>query len=206
MIEKPIDRNGSVALQNLHADPKLILEMAAGVEDPDLLAKKYGYPEVRWELLKNDPAFKQAVEVKRSELQRSGYIFKTKAALCAEDLLEDIYEQAKDPETPLTQKLDAFKTFTKLGGLEPKEEKQVATGPGFQITINLGEQSVTLGSNNVVDVTDVTEIKPENVTAVTNLPAGSPDELPEPPPHIGKTLDFDGLGLIFEENDDEENK
>lgn len=185
---------GSLAIQNLHADPKFILELASGLEDGDLLAKKYGYPEARWLKLKEDPAFQLAVEQKRTELKNTGYIFKTKAALCAEDLLEDIYTRAKDPDVPLTQKLDAFKTFTKLGGLEPKEDKNVAVGPGFQITINLGEQSVTLGGENVTTVTEFTDVEDKNVMAITN---SEENMLPSAPEHVKKTLDLSALDEIM---------
>jgi len=33
-----------------------------------------------------------------------------------------------------------------VGNLEPKEDKNAQSGPGFQIQINLGGQSLSLGS------------------------------------------------------------
>lgn len=194
---------GSLAIQNLHADPKFILELASGLEDGDTLARKYGYPEARWLKLKDDPAFQLVVEQKRTELKNTGYVFKAKAALCAEDLLEDIYTRAKDPDTPLTQKLDAFKTFTKLGGLEPKEDKNVAVGPGFQITINLGDASVTLGGENVTQVTEFTDVEDKNVMAITH---SEEKELTDVPEHVTKVLDLSMLDDIMAGVTDEKDK
>lgn len=84
-------------------------------------------------------------------MKANGFVFRTKAQLAAEDLLEDVYIMAKDSEATLPQKLDALKTFAKLGELEPKPDKSAAAGGGFSITINLGDKTLTLSQEKVVE-------------------------------------------------------
>jgi hypothetical protein len=67
----------------------------------------------------------------------------------AGDILDQVYLLASSSDASLSQKHEVLKTLSKLGGLEPKEEKQVHTGPGFSISIDLGGgQSISL-SNGV---------------------------------------------------------
>lgn len=84
-------------------------------------------------------------------MKANGFVFRTKAQLAAEDLLEDVYIMAKDSEATLPQKLDALKTFAKLGELEPKPDKNSAVGGGFSITINLGDKTLTLSQEKAVE-------------------------------------------------------
>ena len=145
----------------LSIDPKFIFELAAGLEEPDHIATRYHYTAEAWESLKNDQNFMKVVESKRAELQKTGYTFRLKAALAAEDLLDEVYIGAKSIDASLSAKLEAFKYLTKIGNLEPKEDKQVATGPAFSIKIDLGGSSITIENTqkeaqntmeNVIDV------------------------------------------------------
>lgn len=143
-----------MSLPILNIDPKFVLELAAGLEDPDTIAPRYGYTQDKWDDLKTDEHFTKLVEAKRTELQKSGYTFRLKAALAAEDLLDDVYIGAKSIDATLSAKLEAFKYLTKLGGLEPKEDKQVAQGPAFTINIDLGAgitQKITIEPQDEVE-------------------------------------------------------
>ena len=69
----------------------------------------------------------------------------------ASDLLDQVYVQAASSGASLNQKHDVLKTLIKAGGLEPKEERAVNTGPTFSISIDLGDgQMVSLSNNNSV--------------------------------------------------------
>lgn len=128
------------------ADPRLVLEIAQGIEHPDIIASRYDLSIPQWEKLRADPAFQMQVENRRAELKREGHSFRAKCALAAEDLIGDVYVMAKAKDTGLTSKLDAAKWFAKMGNLEPKEEKSSALlGAGFSITIDMGDgKSVTM--------------------------------------------------------------
>jgi hypothetical protein len=154
----------------LTLDPKFIFELAAGLEEPDHIAKKYHYTDEAWSALSQDENFRKVVDSKRHELQKSGYTFRLKAALAAEDLLDEVYVGAKSPDASLSAKLESFKYLTKIAGLEPKEDKGVVAGPGFSIKIELGDNSITI-NQNPQDAMKTIDIIPE-------------DDLPEAPTHL----------------------
>jgi hypothetical protein len=157
-----------MSLPILNLDPKFVLELAAGLEDPDKIATRYAYQPDAWQSLKNDEHFRKVVEAKRTELQKSGYTFRLKAALAAEDLLDDVYIGAKSIDASLASKLEAFKYLTKLGGLEPKEDKQVQQGPAFTINIDLGggiTRNVTIETTDAIDTDDLPTL-PAYLTAL----------------------------------------
>lgn len=130
------------------ADPRLVLEIAQGLEHPDVIASRYNLTIPQWERVKADPAFQMQVENRRAELKREGHSFRAKCALAAEDLIGDVYVMAKAKDTGLTSKLDAAKWFAKMGNLEPKEEKSSSLlGAGFSITIDMGDgKSITMST------------------------------------------------------------
>lgn len=132
-------------------NPNIIVELAMGMEPPLALLARYGYnPEQAGTLLSNELIQRQ-IESKRAELKSQGIVFKTKALMAAEDILEDVYVEAKMQETPLPQKLDALKFFAKAAGVDQVQSASGAAGGGFNITINLGDKSVTLTEEKVVN-------------------------------------------------------
>jgi hypothetical protein len=88
--------------------------------------------------------------------------------------LDEVYIGAKSVDASLSAKLEAFKYLTKIGNLEPKEDKQVATGPTFSIKIDLGDNSITINQEAQAQP-DTIDITPE-------------DELPEVPTYIKDLL------------------
>lgn len=132
-------------------NPNAIVELAMGMEAPLSVLARYGYtPEQAGTLLSNEFIQRQ-IEAKRAELKSQGIVFKTKALMAAEDILEDVYVEAKAQDTPLPQKLDALKFFAKAAGVDQVAQTSGAAGGGFNITINLGDKSVTLTEEKVVN-------------------------------------------------------
>lgn len=132
-------------------NPNVIVELAMGMEAPLSVLARYGYnPEQAGALLSNEFIQRQ-IEAKRAELKSQGIVFKTKALMAAEDILEDVYVEAKAQDTPLPQKLDALKFFAKAAGVDQVAQTSGAAGGGFNITINLGDKSVTLTEEKVVN-------------------------------------------------------
>lgn len=156
-------------------DPKFIFELASGIEEPAHVAKRYHYTEEAWQSLQQDESFRKVVEAKRTELQKSGYTFRLKAALAAEDLLDEVYLGAKSPDASLSAKLESFKYLTKIANLEPKEDKNAVSGPSFSIKIDLGDNSITINNSPAATT------QGENIIEMD-------DELPTPPAYLQNLL------------------
>lgn len=141
----------------LDVPQELILAVAIGLEEPEEIASRYGFVGDRWEKLKNWKPFTDAVAKQRAELEVSGVTFKIKAKALTEDVFEDAYKIARGNDATLMQKLEFIKLGAKLGDMEPKASTQVQAGPGFSITINLGDmskkaQTIDMSEQDVDDV------------------------------------------------------
>ena len=142
---------------------EMVLALAQGLEDPADVALRCGFTSDQWSKLENYKPLQVAVAAKKAELEKDGWIVRQKAAMGADMLLDQVIVQAMNNETSLGAKLEVFKTLVKVGNLEPKEDKTASAGPGFQIQINLGDQSVSLGTSapsrlpkaDVIDVLDL---------------------------------------------------
>jgi len=89
----------------------------------------------RWALM---PAFRKALADAAKEIRENGSTFRGLCRSIAEDWLSELDTALHNPVIQFTSKLDAFKTLTKLAGLEPKEEKvQPNAGNMVNIQINL---------------------------------------------------------------------
>lgn len=150
-------------------DPKLVLEVASGLEDPAAIALRYGFDAAAWEKLSTWQPFINEITAKRIELEKSGYVFRMKSAMLAEDLLGDVYTRAKAHDVALTLKLDALKLLSKLGDLEPKAAPagSVLAGQGFSITIQLPGAAPALPvylKHKPVETFDVIDVEPSKET------------------------------------------
>lgn len=132
-------------------NPNIIVELAMGVESPLSVLARYGYDADKAGTLLSNELVQRQVEAKRAELKSQGIVFKTKALMAAEDILEDVYTEAKMSDTPLPQKLDALKFFAKAAGVDQVQQTSAGAGGGFNITINLGDKTVTLSEEKVVN-------------------------------------------------------
>lgn len=119
----------------LDVPAQMVMEIACGMEDPLVIARRYGFTDVEFDSLCQWPVFNQQVESKRAELKASGHTFRLMTGWMAEDLAKDLYRQAKGTDATLPQKHEVFKTMAKLADYEPKQSAQVAAGPGFSIQI-----------------------------------------------------------------------
>lgn len=119
----------------LDVKSEMVMEIACGMEDPLVIARRFGFTDVEFGALCQWPEFNRQVEAKKSELKASGHTFRLMAGWMAEDLAKELYRQAKGIDATLPQKHEVFKTFAKLADYEPKANAQVATGPGFSINI-----------------------------------------------------------------------
>ena len=129
-----------------------------------------------------------------AELERrraDGSLIKMKARMLLEtEGLPAVFGMLKSEKVPEALKLEANKFLMKLGDLEPKQSQQVATGPGFSITINLGEsnepKTVSVAPASIAEVSSDDEVV-EGELVETIL--SSVEELP-PAPTQFKIPDF----------------
>lgn len=151
---------------------EMVASIALGMEDELIVAARHGFTVEQTNELLTKPWFQLQVAAKRSEFEKNGVTFKTKAAWMASDLLDQVYMQAKSNDASLAQKHDVLKTLIKAGGLEPKDETKKDFGPTFAISIDLGGgQSISL--TNAVNKTLHNNIEPQ----VLDVPAKIiPDE------------------------------
>jgi hypothetical protein len=135
---------------------EMILALAIGMEEPDQIASRYGFEGFDWKKLQAWKPFNDAVAKQKAELEQNGVTFRIKAKALTEDVFEDAYKIARSNDATLLQKLEFIKLGAKLGDMEPKASAQVASGPGFSITINITDPPKKA---EVVDAEPVEEIK-----------------------------------------------
>lgn len=130
--------------------------MAIGMEEPDQIASRYGFEGIEWRKLQTWKPFNDAVAKQKAELEQNGVTFRIKAKALTEDVFEDAYKIARSNDATLLQKLEFIKLGAKLGDMEPKASAQVASGPGFSITINITDPPK---KPEVVDVETVEQVE-----------------------------------------------
>lgn len=132
----------------LDVPPKFILEIASGVREPSEVAEEYGYSPEQWEDLKILEPFVKLVDTKKAELKATGWTFRLKSAMAAEDILEDVYVAAKDQGASFHTKLESLKFFARAAGIDAPNKDEEQVGNKFSITINLGGgEMVQVGIN-----------------------------------------------------------
>lgn len=144
----------SQSAQLLGLDPKLVFDLAARVDPPDVIAATYGLdPQYLAEVMET-PHVRSLITAKRKELDDSGFVLAQKAKLMFEDLLPDVYKKAKSENTTLSGVLEAAKFMRTVAGLD-KQDVAAGAGEKFSITIQFsgsGPQA-TAHTPTVIDVT-----------------------------------------------------
>lgn len=146
------------AQQVVEVPAAMILQIATGMEDEYDIAERFHFDRERYDALKKWEPFQKQIAEKRAELQHNGVTFRIQSAYMAEDLAKDVYKLAKSNESTFLQKLEAFRTFTKLADLEPKANAVASTGPAFSITIQLSPptpQEKVIDGTAQVDVAEL---------------------------------------------------
>lgn len=122
--------------------PTLPLELALREKTPAELCEAYGLSHEDWDRLRQDPLFIKAVKEYVEELKQDGMSFKLKARMQAEVLLNTSFRliHAHNDDVPPNVKADLIKFTIRAAGLDGSKDpaQQGATGPAFNIQINLG--------------------------------------------------------------------
>lgn len=135
-----------------------VVDVALGMEPPETILSRYGLTGSQIKSLLAFQPFQTQVDRCRAELQSSGVMFRTKNALLAELMQEDIYRTASNKNTPLVQKLEAYRTFARFGALDPgnnPQANQSSGNGGIVLNINFGQtapsQTITIDAEPVVE-------------------------------------------------------
>lgn len=127
--------------------PEMLFYLALGREDELVVASRYGFTVEAYHRLCELRPFQVALASQRAQLDKDGITFQVMAAMQAAELRDKTWIQAMGAEVSLPQRLEALKTFARLGNLEPKEVKGPSAGTGFSIQINLGDKSISMTNN-----------------------------------------------------------
>ena len=119
-------------------DPRLILDLALGVEDLDTVLPRYNLTPDDYETLAHSPIFRRELALTIRDVRENGLPFKAKARVQAEAYLEVLDELVYSDGTPASTRLEAIKSTVAWGGLIPKESKEEtgATGSTINVQIN----------------------------------------------------------------------
>ncbi len=117
-------------------DPRMIYDLASGIDDPLAIAKRYGFSESEWAIVSQRKELNRAVEKQRAEMARNGTTFRNKAGMLMDSMLTDLYTSAMRSDIPVKEKAAAILAVGKFAGFDTPAQTQ-PTGPAFSITINL---------------------------------------------------------------------
>lgn len=115
----------------------LPLELALGADPQDQILARNGVSDddfARWAL---SPAFRRALAEAARDVREQGLTFKMVCQGIASDFLQELDSCMHDPSIGFATRLDAFKTVTKLAGLEPKDQKDVGNQNANLVQINI---------------------------------------------------------------------
>ena len=125
----------------LEVPPQLVWECAAGLEDPAVIAARFGFEGEKWERLAAWQPFINAVTQQRAQFDKEGITFRLKAGLMAEQMMDQMFKQAVSNDSTILQKLNVFQSLVDVAGLKPDKKVQAADAaaatPRFSITINI---------------------------------------------------------------------
>lgn len=174
----------SISQMALHLDPRMIGELALGLE-PDIdIARRYEFSQAQFSQLAAQDWFIALVVQRRLELQDAGIMTRAKSAMLYEALVERQFQKAMDegPNGPkFAEATDLLKLLAEVGDVKPDKRAlaQVATGPAFTININIpaGGQGPTTAVTQAPKPKPVLDVKFTAIepAAIAGAPLAIPD-------------------------------
>lgn len=121
----------------LALDPKMLWEMALGLEEPRDIALRWGISGEKFDQIEKSSWFQHQIDGIRADMERSGQNFRTKAGVMSQKLMDMIFSEAVVGETDIKNRLEVLKTLAKYADWEPKGAFTAEKGPSFSISINI---------------------------------------------------------------------
>lgn len=117
-------------------DPRLVVDLALGIEPLEDILTRYGLSEVQYNRLVEVPTFRRDLGMTMREVRENGLSFHKKAAVQAESYLQDVDDIVQDKSVAASVRLSAITSCVLWGKLLPKEEKGEAQG-GTQVNLQI---------------------------------------------------------------------
>lgn len=118
-------------------DPRLVLDLAVGVDGLEEILTRYGLTTYEFELLSKTQAFRRELALTIRDVRENGVPFASKARVQAEAYLEVLDRMVHDDTTPASVRLEAIRSTVLWGKLLPKEDKAQDTTNATQINVNI---------------------------------------------------------------------
>ena len=118
-------------------DPRLILDLALGIDDTRQVLERYGLTDNDYIVLCGSREFRQELAVTIRDVHENGLPFRAKARVQAEAYLEVINDLVYNETTPATTKLEAIRSTVRWANLEPKEDKTDSGNTQAQINVSI---------------------------------------------------------------------
>lgn len=118
-------------------DPRLILDLAVGIDSIDEILDRYSLSEAEFNRLSETQSFRRELAGTIRDVRENGVAFSSKAKVQAEVYLGVLDDMINDPETPASVRLEAIRSTVKWGKLEPREEKGDGQNNATQVNVNI---------------------------------------------------------------------
>jgi hypothetical protein len=115
-------------------------DLAMDMHELDQILVRHGMTMPEFTKMRADPRFEMVLGECLREwngAKNTEQRVKVKAAISLEESLLNMHQAMNDPKEPLNHRMEVAKFLAKVAGIG--EATQQAAGPGFSITINMGE-------------------------------------------------------------------
>jgi hypothetical protein len=117
---------------------RMVHEIALGSERANVVAARFGYDDLAYFALLQQPVFQRLLDAKRAELAQDGSYFRYKSAMLAEANLDFFAKLVHDPNTPANVRIELHKILMRGGRLDANpDEKGMTVNAGQGATINI---------------------------------------------------------------------
>jgi hypothetical protein len=118
-------------------DPRLILDLAIGIDEITTILPRYDLTEAEFNLLSETPVFRRELAMAMREARENGLPFANKAKFQAESYLEVLDELVYSAETPASVRLEAIRSTVKWARLEqPTGAEAQGNAPQINVSIS----------------------------------------------------------------------
>ncbi|MFZ6731973.1 hypothetical protein ACO0LG_08650 [Undibacterium sp. Ji42W] len=117
--------------------PEMLLDIAAGIEEPVDIAFRYGFSASEYIKLSQSQEFLREINIQRAENDRTGVTARNKAGLFYDVLADAYFKRLLAEDVSVAQLAAGVDTFATLGGRKPKNDAVGMSGAQFSITFNI---------------------------------------------------------------------
>jgi len=118
-------------------DPRLVMDLAIGVDGLDEILPRYTITEQEFEILSNTQAFRRDLALAMRDARENGLPFANKAKVQAESYLDVLDDLVYNIGTPANVRLEAIRSIVKWGRLEPQKDNTADVANATQINVNI---------------------------------------------------------------------